>query len=189
MLRFGVFAIALTALATTAVPPQDKNPVVLIETSLGNIKVELYKDKAPKTVGNFLKYVDDKHYDDTIFHRVIKDFMVQGGGLDRNMKPKKTREPIKNEAGNGLSNVRGTLAMARTGDPDSATAQFFINVKANPHLDRKSGPGNEGYAVFGIVVDGIDVVDAIRAVETGPKDVPVKQVVIKSIRLIEKDKK
>jgi cyclophilin family peptidyl-prolyl cis-trans isomerase len=189
MLRFGLVAVALTALTTPAATAQDKNPVVVIETSMGNIKVELFKDKAPITVENFLKYVEDKHYDNTVFHRVIKGFMIQGGGYSKEMEEKKTRASIKNEAGNGLSNVRGTIAMARTKNPDSATAQFFINVVNNNRLDRTPGPGNEGYAVFGQVVDGMDVVDAIRAVETGAMDVPVKQVVIKSIRLIEKAKK
>jgi cyclophilin family peptidyl-prolyl cis-trans isomerase len=186
MLRYSLLAVAFGVLTASSAPAQEKNPVVVIETSMGSIKVELFKDKAPITVKNFLKYVEDAHYDNTIFHRVIKEFMCQGGGLTTDMKEKKTREPIKNEAGNGLSNVRGTIAMARTSDPDSATAQFFINVVDNSRLDRKPGAGREGYAVFGQVIEGMDVVDQIRAVETGKNDVPTKQVVIKRIRLVEK---
>ena len=173
------------------------NPVVVIETSMGNIKVELFEDKAPITVKNFLGYVDDKHYDGTIFHRVIgkensgKDFMVQGGGFEPGMKEKKTKDPIKNEASNGLSNTRGTLAMARTGDVDSATAQFFINVADNTFLDHKSPDRREfGYAVFGKVIEGMDVVDKIKAVKTANKgghdDVPAEDVVIKSIKRVDK---
>jgi cyclophilin family peptidyl-prolyl cis-trans isomerase len=188
MLRFSLLVVALGSLWATSAQAQDKNPVVLIETSLGNIKLELYNDKAPITVKNFLKYVEDKHYDNTVFHRVIKDFMIQGGGMSTEMQEKKTREPIKNEAGNGLSNVRGTIAMARTPNPDSATAQFFINVKDNTRLDRKPGPKNEGYAVFGKVIEGMNVVDEIRAVQTDTEDVPVKQVVIKRIRLVDEKK-
>jgi cyclophilin family peptidyl-prolyl cis-trans isomerase len=186
MLRFSLFAIVLGALTASAAPAQEKNPVVVIETSLGEIKVELFKDKAPITVKNFLKYVEDGHYDGTIFHRVIKGFMIQGGGMTTKMEEKKTRAPIKNESDNGLSNVRGTIAMARTPNPDSATAQFFINVENNSRLDRKTGPGNEGYAVFGQVIEGMKVVDEIRSVETGRNDVPTKQVEIKRIRLVDK---
>jgi cyclophilin family peptidyl-prolyl cis-trans isomerase len=188
MLRFSLLVLALASLWATSAQAQEKTPVVLIETSLGDIKVELYKDKAPLTVKNFLKYAEDKHYDNTVFHRVIKDFMIQGGGLSTEMQEKKTREPIKNEAGNGLSNVRGTIAMARTLNPDSATAQFFINVQDNTRLDRKAGPKNEGYAVFGKVIEGMNVVDEIRAVQTDREDVPVKQVVIKRIRLTDEKK-
>ena len=172
------------------------NPIVVIETSMGNIKVELYEDKAPITVKNFLGYVDDKFYDGTIFHRVIgkensgKDFMVQGGGFEPGMKEKKkTKDPIKNEASNGLQNTRGTLAMARTGVVDSATAQFFINVGDNTFLDHK-GPNQYGYAVFGKVIEGMDVVDKIKAVKTtnkaGHDDVPVEDVVIRSIKRADK---
>ena len=166
---------------------QDPNPRVVVETSMGKITIELLENKAPITVKNFLKYVDDKHYDGTIFHRVIADFMIQGGGFEPGLKPKKTRAPIKNEAGNGLSNVRGTIAMARTEEPDSATAQFYINVVDNSKdLDRQ--PGSAGYAVFGQVVEGMDVVDKIRGVETakigGAKNVPVKDVLIKSVRRV-----
>ena len=154
---------------------------VLIETSQGTIKAELDGDKAPITVANFLSYVDDKFYDGTVFHRVIPDFMIQGGGFEPGMKQKKTKAAIKNESPNGLSNKRGTIAMARLPDPDSATAQFFINVE-----DNARGLDSQRYCVFGKVVDGLDVVDKIKAVETGTRgihrDVPVKDVVIESIR-------
>lgn len=165
------------------------NPTVVIETSMGNIKVELFQDKAPITVENFLKYVDDKHYDGTIFHRVINGFMIQGGGFLPGMREKGAKQPpIRNEAGNGLTNARGTLAMARTDNPDSATDQFFINTEDNKKgLDRQGG--NAGYAVFGKVIDGMDVVDNIARVRTGMagghKDVPVQDVIIKSIRRVE----
>jgi cyclophilin family peptidyl-prolyl cis-trans isomerase len=159
------------------------NPVVVMETSKGTIKIELFEDDAPITVKNFLRYVDEKHYDNTIFHRVIKDFMIQGGGITEDMTPKGGQNlPIKNESYNGLRNTRGTLAMARTDKVDSATDQFFINVVDNTRLDRQSGPGNEGYAVFGKVIEGMDVVDQIRNVRTGPNDVPTEPVIIKSIR-------
>jgi cyclophilin family peptidyl-prolyl cis-trans isomerase len=162
-----------------------KNPVVIMDTSMGTIKIELYPDKAPMSVKNFLGYVDDKFYDGTIFHRVIPDFMIQGGGFEPGMKEKQTKAPIKNESGNGLSNTRGTIAMARTSNPDSATAQFYINaVNNNQGLD--GGPGRPGYCVFGKVIDGLDVVDKIRTVETtttgGFQDVPAKDVIIKSVR-------
>ena len=176
--------IAGLAALVPAASGDKKNPVVVMETSMGKITIELAEDKAPITVKNFLKYVDDKHFDGCIFHRVISDFMIQGGGFDTSFKQKDTYKPITNEAGNGLSNKRGTVAMARTDDPDSATAQFFINVKDNPGLDRA---GNKaGYAVFGRVTDGMDVVDKIRKVDTGVrkghKDVPVEDVVIKSVK-------
>ena len=169
---------------------EEKNPVVVMETSMGTIKIELFKDKAPISVRNFLSYVKDAYYDGTIFHRVIKNFMVQGGGLDDNMQPKKTKFAIKNEATNGLKNLRGTLAMARTAVVDSATSQFFINVVDNAFLDHAGKtPDRFGYAVFGQVIEGMEVVDAIRDVKTGSKaghqDVPVDPVVIKSIRLVE----
>jgi cyclophilin family peptidyl-prolyl cis-trans isomerase len=182
-----VVACAVLSCAVLAMPvrAQDKNPVVVIATSKGKITVELYADKAPITVKNFLAYVADKHYDGTIFHRVIPDFMIQGGGMEPGMKEKQTRAPIKNEAGNGVANDRGTIAMARTNDPDSATAQFFINAKDNPFLNRS--PGKAGYAVFGKVIDGLDVLDAIRRVETGNRgghdDVPLQDVIIQSIRV------
>lgn len=160
-----------------------KNPEVLLETSSGDILLELYPDKAPKTVENFLKYVDEGFYDGTIFHRVIPNFMIQGGGMDAKMKEKPTHEPIPNEADNGLKNERGAIAMARTADPHSATAQFFINHKDNDFLDHKEkSQDGWGYAVFGKVVDGMDVVDKIAKVKTRTAgihgDVPVDMVLI-----------
>jgi cyclophilin family peptidyl-prolyl cis-trans isomerase len=158
-----------------------------METSMGTIKMELYQDKAPITVDNFLKYVDDKHYDGTIFHRVISGFMVQGGGMGPDMQEKRGRPPIKNEAYNGLANNRGTLAMARTGTPDSATAQFFINVVDNDFLNRANAKDKVGYAVFGRVTEGMDAVDKIRYVRTTgePDNVPLYPVMIKSIRRVD----
>jgi peptidyl-prolyl cis-trans isomerase A (cyclophilin A) len=168
-----------------AAKPAETAPVVVLDTSLGAIKIELNRTKAPVSVDNFLKYVKAKHYDGTIFHRVIPDFMVQGGGMDETMTEKPTNPPIKNEARNGLRNERGTIAMARTNAPDSATDQFFINVKNNSALD--FGINGAGYAVFGRVVEGMDVVDKIVAVRTTTKrphqDVPVTPVVIKTARL------
>jgi cyclophilin family peptidyl-prolyl cis-trans isomerase len=187
-----ILFLALAAAAFAAVPVRAENTVVVMDTSMGTIKIELFDDKAPITVRNFLSYVDGKHYDGTIFHRVIgkensdHDFMIQGGGYEPGMKEKKTKEPIKNEASNGISNTRGTLAMARTNDPDSATAQFFINVTDNKFLD-KSGR-NPGYAVFGKVVEGMDIVDRIKAVKTtGDKgkpvqNKPIEDVTIKSVK-------
>jgi cyclophilin family peptidyl-prolyl cis-trans isomerase len=180
-----VAAVAVSVFSASTVSGQDKkNPVVIMDTSHGKIVIELYEDKAPITVKNFLGYVDEKHYDGTIFHRVIPTFMIQGGGMEPGLKEKRTRAPIANEAGNGVSNDRGTIAMARTDEPDSATAQFFINVKDNPGLNRSAG--SAGYAVFGKVIDGMDVVDKIKQVETGRqgghKDVPVKDVIIRSAR-------
>ena len=159
---------------------------VVMETSMGTIIIELFPDKAPGTVKNFLQYVDDQYYDSTIFHRVIDNFMIQGGGYVAGMKEKKTREAIKNESDNGLSNMRGTLAMARTPAPDSATAQFFINVKDNAFLDRANSKDNAGYCVFGKVIEGMDVIDKIKLVKIGNRDghasVPEQDVVIKSVR-------
>lgn len=158
--------------------------MVVIETSKGTIKVELDADKAPITVENFLAYTDDGFFDGTIFHRVIDGFMVQGGGFDADMRQKQTRDQIKNEADNGLENDRGTLAMARTAVVDSATAQFFINVKDNDFLNH--GGRDFGYAVFGRVVEGMDVVDAIAKVPTGHKngqgDVPLEAVTLQSVK-------
>ena len=170
-------AILAGAISVSSPAPQGKNPVVVMETSLGTLKIELFEDKAPISVKNFLQYTDDKYYDGTIYHRVIKDFMIQGGGKDQKMNTKPTRAAIKNEAGNGLSNVRGTIAMARTNNPDSATSQFFINVVDNAKLDKSVS--NAGYCVFGKVIEGMDVVDKIRAVKTGVEDVPVETIVIK----------
>lgn len=162
------------------------NPVVVMKTSMGDVEIELYPDKAPATVTNFLSYVDKKFYNGTIFHRVIGNFMIQGGGFTRGMNQKATSSPVKNEAGNKLSNTRGTIAMARTQDPHSATAQFFINVVDNRFLDYRSpAPEEFGYCVFGRVTKGMDVVDKIRSVETGNRgmfqNVPVSDVVIISI--------
>jgi peptidyl-prolyl cis-trans isomerase A (cyclophilin A) len=165
-----------------------KNPVVLMSTSMGEITIELNQEKAPVTVKNFLDYVESKHYDGTIFHRVIKGFMIQGGGLDESMKQRPTKPPIKNEAGNGLKNTKGTIAMARTNVVDSATAQFFINTVDNGNLDHKNEtPTGFGYAVFGRVIKGLDVVEKIEKVATtsrdGHQNVPVEPVVIKSVTL------
>lgn len=164
-------------------------PQVKLETSMGNIVIELNQDKAPQTVNNFLQYVKAGFYDGTIFHRVIENFMIQGGGFDENFAQKETRGPIENEADNGLSNQRGTIAMARTNDPHSATAQFFINTVDNQFLDfRGNTPSGWGYAVFGEVIEGMDVVDKIRQVETtmrGPhQDVPVDNVVINKASIL-----
>ncbi len=164
----------------------ESNPIVCMETSEGTVKLELWADKAPITVANFLRYVDAGHYNGTIFHRVINDFMIQGGGMSPDMKEKKTKDPIKNEASPELKNVRGTIAMARTSLIHSATSQFFINVVDNDFLDQKNKtPMGFGYAVFGKVIEGMDVVDRIRAVKTtsfGPhQDVPSTQVLINSV--------
>jgi peptidyl-prolyl cis-trans isomerase A (cyclophilin A) len=188
MKRFGLLALAIGVLAAVAgAQGTEKSPQVVMDTSFGKITIELNAEKAPITVKNFLQYVDDKHYDGTIFHRVMPDFMIQGGGMETGLKEKKGRAPIKNESTNGLSNERGTIAMARTNVPDSATAQFFINVVNNSDkLDRTTARDKVGYAVFGKVVAGMDVVDKIRAVETTEKgfheNVPVTDVVIRSVR-------
>ena len=160
-----------------------ENPVVLLESTSGDILVELYPDKAPETVANFLKYVDNGFYNNTIFHRVIPGFMIQGGGLTARMQQKDTEAPIKNEADNGLKNDRGTIAMARTMDPHSATAQFFINLVDNDFLNFQAPSGNGwGYCVFGKVTEGMDVVDKIAKVKTTTvgmyQDVPSDLVVI-----------
>lgn len=185
-----VFGLALPSL--NAKPADEKKPVVIMETSAGTIKIELDAEKAPESVKNFLQYVDDQFYDGTVFHRVIGSFMIQGGGFEPlkgvntidgfQSKQKKTRKPIINESGNGLSNVRGSIAMARTRDLNSATSQFYINVEDNSgKLDRPK------YCVFGKVIEGMDVVDAIkkvktRSIEDAIGDVPVEDVVIKSVR-------
>ncbi len=168
----------------------EPNPQVILETSMGSITIELFKEKAPITVKNFLGYVRDGFYDGLIFHRVIKDFMVQGGGMTESLEQKKPKFAIKNEATNGLSNVRGTLAMARTAVVDSATSQFFINTVDNLFLNhRNKQPDSFGYCVFGQVMDGMEVVDQIRTVKTGNKsghgDVPLEPVFITSARVIE----
>jgi peptidyl-prolyl cis-trans isomerase A (cyclophilin A) len=189
-----LFASTVLALAQAAAPatqtaqPAAAGPVVVLETSLGAITIELKPDKAPITVDNFVAYVKAKHYDGTIFHRVIPEFMIQGGGMDTSMTEKAARPPIRNEAKNGLRNLRGTISMARTAAPDSAKAQFFINVKNNASLDY--GIGGAGYAVFGEVTSGMDVVDRIVAVRTGNKgpyqNVPIEPVVIQSARVVSK---
>lgn len=166
-------------------------PYVELETTMGNIVIELNAGKAPNTVANFLDYVKSGHYDGTIFHRVIDGFMIQGGGMDANMKEKSTNAPIQNEADNGLKNEVGTIAMARTSDPHSATAQFFINVKDNSFLNFSGkNPQGWGYAVFGKVTEGMDVVNKIKGVPTGKygfhADVPTTPVVITHAKVIEK---
>ena len=186
MKRILLTFIALLLFSNVAIAAPVK---VLMETSAGNIELELYQDKAPKTVENFLKYVNSGFYNGTIFHRVIKDFMIQGGGFTQDMNQKPTNAPIANEAYNGLKNDRGTIAMARTNDPHSATSQFFINHKDNSFLNYKAQTtAGWGYAVFGKVTKGMDVVDKIANVKTGSKgfhqDVPVENVIIKSIKVI-----
>ena len=184
-IRRSLYAAALalglsTGIATAA-------PTVELQTTQGKIVLELDAARAPKTVLNFLTYAKEGFYDGTVFHRVIPDFMIQGGGFDKNMGEKTTRAPIENEARNGLKNQRGTIAMARRGDPHSATAQFFINHRDNTRIDY---PGHDGwgYAVFGKVVQGMDTVDKIAAVKTGPRpphrDVPLDPVVILSVKVI-----
>jgi len=168
-------AAALAVFASGAALAQK----VKLATSAGDIVVELDAAKAPKSTANFLEYVKAGHYDGTIFHRVIENFMIQGGGMTADMKEKPTRASIPLESRNGLTNQRGTLAMARTSDPNSATSQFFINVKDNDFLNQDKARDGNGYAVFGKVVQGMDVVDKIRATPTGPGDVPVQPVVIK----------
>lgn len=163
-----------------------ENPKVLIKTNMGEIEAELYADKAPLSVANFLSYIKKGHYKNTIFHRVINNFMIQGGGFDKDLKEIGTDKPIKNEAGNGLKNEVGTLAMARTSDVDSATAQFFINIADNGFLDhRDNSPAGFGYAVFGKVTTGMPIVNKIKAVKTGTRgpleDVPLDTVVILDI--------
>jgi peptidyl-prolyl cis-trans isomerase B (cyclophilin B) len=182
---------ALTLVFWGAADGAAQNPLVVLDTSRGKIVIELYADKAPQTVKNFLSYVDAKFYDGAVFHRVIPKFMIQGGGFTVDMKPKPTQAPIKNEADKGLKNDRGTIAMARTGDPHSATSQFFINSVNNNSLNFKSKTQQGwGYAVFGKVVEGMDAVEAISAVSTttrGPfRDIPAEPVVIKSARRLEK---
>jgi cyclophilin family peptidyl-prolyl cis-trans isomerase len=164
------------------------DPVVEVTTNHGTFTIQLDPAKAPKSVENFLRYVDTKHYDGTVFHRVIPTFMIQGGGFDQKLEKRPVQAPIQNEADNGLKNTRGTVAMARTNDPHSATSQFFVNVTDNAFLDHqaKSGPG-WGYTVFGKVIDGMDAVDKIKAVKTGEmgpfsKDAPQQLVVITSAR-------
>ena len=178
--------VAALAVALLSVPAWAQQKVKLA-TSMGDIVLELDAAKAPKSVDNFVQYVKAGHYDGTVFHRVIADFMIQGGGMLPDMKEKPTRAPIPLESRNGLSNVRATVAMARTMDPNSATSQFFINVKDNSSLDQPNARDGNGYAVFGKVVSGMDVVDKIKAVPTGNKgehqNVPTQPVVIKKATL------
>ncbi|BEQ14824.1 peptidyl-prolyl cis-trans isomerase [Desulfoferula mesophila] len=183
-------AISLTFMAGGASLAARSNPVVKLQTSMGDIEIELYPDKAPKTVENFLNYVNKGFYNGTVFHRVINGFMVQGGGLNDKMQLKATDKPIQNEADNGLKNDEYTVAMARTMDPNSATAQFFINVTDNDFLNFKSKDAQGwGYAVFGKVIKGMDVVDKIKTVETTTKgmhqDVPVTPVVINKAEVVQ----
>lgn len=186
----GVGFVLVLSPAAAVGAQEGGNPVVLMKTSMGDIKIELDKAKAPVTVENFVTYANDKFYDGTIFHRVIPNFMIQGGGFDKDMVQKKTRAPIKNEAGNGLKNTTGTIAMARTNDPNSATAQFFINGKDNAFLDHTDNtPRGYGYAVFGKVIEGMDVVRKIEKVQTTNRpphqDVPTTPVIIESVRVVQ----
>jgi cyclophilin family peptidyl-prolyl cis-trans isomerase len=192
LIAFGTLVVVglVVSCFGSASAQQKANPVVMMKTSLGDIAIELYADKAPETTTNFLWYVDNKFYDGLIFHRVISNFMIQGGGFTKDMTRKEPKPPIKNEADNGLSNAKGTIAMARTGDPHSASSQFFINVKDNKPLDFKSKDNGQtwGYCVFGMVIGGMDVVEKIRQVPTKSvdvyNDVPVEPVVItKAYRL------
>ncbi|WP_078120658.1 peptidylprolyl isomerase [Thiosocius teredinicola] len=180
----GAFVLLFSACASAQ--PQS----VLMKTNKGDIVIELDAEKAPKTVANFLEYVNAGFYNGVIFHRVIEDFMIQGGGFTPDMQQKTPREPVENEAKNGLKNERGTIAMARTSDPHSATAQFFINHKDNPNLDYPSFDG-WGYAVFGRVTEGMDVVDTIAETRTGVvggyRDVPRETILIESVSLIQAD--
>jgi len=172
--------------SSVAIAQQDAgNPQVTIQTSKGDIRLELYPKEAPVTVANFLQYANDGFYEGTIFHRIISHFMIQGGGMTADMKRKQTRDPIINEADNGLKNHRGTVAMARTSDINSATSQFFINVEVNGSLDHTSKENSRtwGYTVFGRVIEGMDVVDDIRFVKTGPNDVAFVPVFIRSVEV------
>jgi cyclophilin family peptidyl-prolyl cis-trans isomerase len=160
--------------------------MIRFETNLGDFTIEFFEKEAPLSVANFISYIDDGHFDGTVFHRVVPGFVIQGGGFTEDMTQKKTKAPVKNEADNGLKNSRGTLSMARTNDINSATSQFFVNLKDNDFLDHSRG--NFGYAVFGRVTEGMDVIDKIAAVETGRRrgfdDVPVEAVIMKSVRRI-----
>jgi peptidyl-prolyl cis-trans isomerase B (cyclophilin B) len=194
----GIVLLALTGMVPATAFTQDNNPdakgsgmvTVTMQTNKGVITLELDGNKAPDTVANFVAYASAGHYDGTIFHRVIPSFMIQGGGFDADMQQKSTNAPVKNEANNGLKNVTGSIAMARTSDPHSASAQFFINVKDNSFLDHSAPtPSGWGYAVFGKVTDGMDVVRTIESVPTGNKsghqDVPLEAVVIEKVTVAE----
>lgn len=185
-------AVLTLSLSTAMAQDLSSNPQVILHTSMGDIKLELFPKEAPITVENFLQYANDGFYEGTVFHRVISHFMIQGGGMELieeedgvRMVAKQTREPIINEADNGLKNTRGTVAMARTNDVNSASSQFFINVELNGSLDHKGKDDSRswGYAVFGQVIAGMDVVDNIRFVETGPQDVPNEPVIIESVEV------
>ena len=180
-------SVLLAPLSLQAEEAATDNVHVLMKTTAGEIELELDRSKAPVSVDNFLTYVESKHYDGTIFHRVIRDFMIQGGGFGADMRQKATLPPIKNEAENGLKNTRGSIAMARTSVIDSATSQFFINVKDNNFLDH--GSRDFGYAVFGKVVKGMDVVDAIAISPTGARDIPRETILIESVSVISDDSK
>jgi peptidyl-prolyl cis-trans isomerase B (cyclophilin B) len=181
---FLVFVLSMVVPGAAA-PATNTHPRVKLETSMGDIVLELYPEKAPKTVANFLEYVKAGHYDGTIFHRVIPGFMIQGGGMTADMQEKPTRAPIPNEADNGLKNDRGTVAMARTPDPNSASSQFFINVKTNDFLNHRSKTQEGwGYAVFGKVVDGMSVADKIVAVPRNSQDKPNSPVTIKKATVV-----
>lgn len=191
MIRLLVFALLSTVVATTAAEPTGKAaPRITFETSHGNFTIELFPVEAPLSSANFLQYAKDGHFDGTIFHRVIPGFVIQGGGFDESMNRKATREPISNEADNGLKNLRGTLSMARTQDPNSASSQFFVNLVDNDFLDHSSKtPRGWGYAVFGQVTDGMDTIDKIAASETGRvggmSDVPLQPIVVRQARVVE----
>jgi peptidyl-prolyl cis-trans isomerase B (cyclophilin B) len=178
-------AVFLLSASSAFAQQESDNPQVTIHTNHGDIRMELYPQQAPISVENFLQYAQDGYYDGTIFHRIISHFMIQGGGMTADMKPKVTRDQIVNEADNGLKNVRGAVAMARTNEVDSATSQFFINVEVNGPLNHVSKDDSRtwGYAVFGQVVEGMDVVDDIRFVKTGPRDVPLETVLIESVTI------
>ncbi|QBQ56252.1 peptidylprolyl isomerase [Nitrosococcus wardiae] len=185
-LLLGVFTLAAEAGGGATA---QKQPRVKLQTNFGNIMIELNREKAPVSVENFLRYVSEGFYDNTLFHRVIDNFMIQGGGFDTDFKPKPTHSPIQNEADNGLKNEEGTLAMARTSDPHSATAQFFINVADNDFLNHRSKDRQGwGYAVFGRVVEGMEVVNTIKKVKTGAKghhrDVPLEPVIIEQATIV-----
>ena len=184
-----LFAIMILSLSAAIAQQDVINPQVTLHTNYGDIRLELFPEDSPKSVENFLQYANDGFYDGTVFHRVISHFMIQGGGMTiedgEALTNKPTRDPIVNEADNGLKNLRGTVAMARTNEVDSASSQFFINVEVNASLDHTSKENSRtwGYAVFGRVIEGMDVVDDIRFVETGPQDVPVEPAIIESVEI------
>lgn len=190
MLKRTLLSLLVAGTLPLAAQADATNADVILHTNHGEIAIELFQEQAPESVNNFLTYLQDGHYDGTIFHRVIDGFMIQGGGFDEDFRQKSTRDPITNEADNGLKNERGTLAMARTGAPHSATAQFFINVSDNSFLDHSSKtPQGWGYAVFGSVAEGMSVVKEIEGVKTGRvgmhQDVPMEPVVMKTVKRVE----